>query len=110
MLKINLEKSELIVVREILNMEELVEILVCKVGILPSTYLCFPSSMLYKSSRVWKRVEERFQKRLLHGNDSISQKAKGKISLIAPYQVYGSIVYNPYKVATRLEKIRRDFL
>ena len=62
-LKINLEKSELILVGNVPNMEELAEVLGCKVGVLPTTYLGLPLGAPYKSSRIWKGVEE-FQKRL----------------------------------------------
>ena len=63
-LKINLEKSELIHVGEVPNLEEFVEILRCKVGSFPSTYLGLPLGAPSKSSRVWEGVKERFQKRL----------------------------------------------
>ena len=63
-LKINLEKSELILIRDVPNMEEVVEVLGCKVGALLNTYLGLPLGAPYKSSRIWERVEERFQKGL----------------------------------------------
>ena len=51
-LKINLEKSELILVGEVPNLEEFVEVLGCKLGSLLSTYLGLPLGAPYKSSRV----------------------------------------------------------
>ena len=51
-LKINLEKSELIPVGEVPNLEEFVEVLGCKLGYLLSTYLGLPLGAPYKSSRV----------------------------------------------------------
>ena len=63
-LKINLEKSELIPIGDVHNMEEFAKVLGCKVGTLPTIYLGLPLGAPYKSSRVWERVEERFQKRL----------------------------------------------
>ena len=56
-LKINREKSELILVGNVPNMEELAEVLGCKVGVLPTTYLGLPLGAPYKSSRIWKGVE-----------------------------------------------------
>ena len=41
-LKINVEKSELIIVGDVSNLEELVGILGCKVVALPTTYLGLP--------------------------------------------------------------------
>ena len=61
-LKINLEKSELIPIRDVPNLEELTEVLGCKVGALPTTYLGLPFGASYKSIRIWERVEEQFQK------------------------------------------------
>ena len=63
-LKINLEKSELILVEDVSNLEELVEILGCEVGSLPTTYLGLLLGAPHKSYRVWEGVEEHFQKRL----------------------------------------------
>ncbi|RVW23091.1 hypothetical protein CK203_099981 [Vitis vinifera] len=51
-LKINLEKSELILIRDVPNMEEVVEVLGCKVGALLNTYLGLPLGAPYKSSRI----------------------------------------------------------
>lgn len=47
-LKINLEKSELILVGRVPIMEELVDILGCKVGSLPSKYLGLPLGATFK--------------------------------------------------------------
>ena len=57
-LRINLEISELIPIGGVTNVKELVVVLGCKVGRLPSTYL----SLL---SGAWDMVEERFQGRLV---------------------------------------------
>ena len=48
-----------------INLEEFAEVLGCKVGSLPSTYLGLPLGAPYKSSKVWEGVEERFKKRLV---------------------------------------------
>ena len=57
-LKINLEKSELIPISEVLNLEDLVGALGCKVGALPTTYLVLSLGAPLKSSR------ERIQKKI----------------------------------------------
>ena len=57
-LKINLEKSELIPISEVLNLEDLVGALGCKVGALPTTYLVLLLGAPLKSSR------ERIQKKI----------------------------------------------
>ena len=55
-LKINLEKSELIPIRDVSNLEELVGILGCKAGALPTTYLGPPLGAPDKFYKVWDRV------------------------------------------------------
>ena len=71
-LKINLGKSELILVGDVSNLEELVGILGCKVGALPTTYLGLPLRIPHKSYRVWEGVEEC----LLCGRDNIFQRGE----------------------------------
>ncbi|RVW98185.1 hypothetical protein CK203_031912 [Vitis vinifera] len=62
-LKINMEKSELIPVGDVPNLEEFVKVLGYKVGALPTTYLGLPLGAPYKSTSDWEGVEEQFQKR-----------------------------------------------
>ncbi|KAL6327433.1 hypothetical protein AAG906_019746 [Vitis piasezkii] len=62
-LKVNLEKSELIPVGRVNDIEDLALELGCKVGGLPSSYLELPLGAPFKSEVVWDSVEERFRKR-----------------------------------------------
>ena len=57
-LKINLEKSELIPVGRVHDIEDLTLELGCKVGGLPSWYLGLPLGASFKSVAVWDGVEE----------------------------------------------------
>ena len=61
-LKINLDKSELILVGKVSNKEDLAMVVGCKVGSLPSTYLGLPLDASFKSVQAWDVMEERFQK------------------------------------------------
>ena len=63
-LRINLEKSELIPVGRVENIDDLALDFGCKVGSLPSTYLGLPLGALFKSMTVWDGVEEHFHRRL----------------------------------------------
>ena len=63
-LRINLEKSELIPVGRVDDIEDLALELGCKVGGLPSCYLGLPLGGPFKSEAFWDGVEERFQKKL----------------------------------------------
>ena len=57
-LRINLEKSELIPVGRVENIDDLAWGFGCKVGSLPSTYLGMPLGASFKSITVWDEVEE----------------------------------------------------
>ena len=61
---INLEKSELIPVGRVTNVELLAKEFGCKVGSLLSTYIGMPLGAQHKSKFVWDGVEECFKKRM----------------------------------------------
>lgn len=63
-LRIKLEKSELIPMGRVDNIDVLAWDMGCKVGRLPSTYLSLPLGALYKSVAICNQVEERFCRRL----------------------------------------------
>ncbi|RVW74517.1 hypothetical protein CK203_053804 [Vitis vinifera] len=60
-LKVNLDKTEIILVGRIDNLEELVVELGCQIGSLPS-YLGLTLGVPCKSTGVWEAVDERVQK------------------------------------------------
>ena len=80
-LKINLTKSELILVGRTENLDELGLVLGCKVGVLPTTYLGFPLGAPFNSLVAWDGVEERFHKRLVLWKIQYISKG-GKLTLI----------------------------
>ncbi|KAJ9681633.1 hypothetical protein PVL29_017839 [Vitis rotundifolia] len=113
-LKINLEKSELIPVGRVHNIEDLALELGCRVGGLPSCYLGLPLGASFKSEAVWDVVEERFRKRMAMWKRQYISKG-GRLTLIrstlSSMPIYFmSLFYLPRKVRLRLEKIQRDFL
>ncbi|RVW93640.1 putative mitochondrial protein [Vitis vinifera] len=61
-LRINLEKSELIPIRRVENMDDLAWEFGCRLGSLPTTYLGMPLGAPFKSVTVWDGVEERFRR------------------------------------------------
>ena len=63
-LKINLEKSELILMGRVHDREGLTLELGCKAGGLPSYYLGLPLRAPFNSLAMWDGVEKRFHKRL----------------------------------------------
>ncbi|RVW74831.1 hypothetical protein CK203_053869 [Vitis vinifera] len=64
-LRINLEKSELIPVGRVENIDNLALNFSYKVGSLPSTYLGFSLEALFKLVTMWDEVEKRFRRRLV---------------------------------------------
>lgn len=63
-LKVNLEKSELIPMGSVENVEELAQEFGYKVDTLPSSYLGLSLGAPYKFVSVWEGVKERFHKRI----------------------------------------------
>ena len=80
-LRINLKKSELILVGCVENVKDLVAELGCKVGSLPSSYLGLSLGAPFKSVAAWDGVEERIQKRLIMWKRQYISKG-GRITLI----------------------------
>ncbi|RVW55854.1 putative mitochondrial protein [Vitis vinifera] len=113
-LRINLEKSEIIPVGRVLNIEGLALELGCKVGGFPSSYLGMPLGAAFNSLAVWNGVEERFRRRLAMWKRQYISKG-GRLTLIrstmSSMPIYlMSLFHLPRKVRMRLEKIQRDFL
>ncbi|RVW34286.1 putative ribonuclease H protein [Vitis vinifera] len=113
-LRINLEKSEMIPVGRVLNIDGLALELGCKVGGIPSSYLGMPLGAAFNSVAVWDGVEERFRRRLAMWRRQYISKG-GRLTLIrstmSSMPIYlMSLFHLPRKVRLRLEKIQRDFL
>eukprot|EP00261_Vitis_vinifera_P037702 XP_019078945.1 PREDICTED: uncharacterized protein LOC109123490 [Vitis vinifera] len=113
-LRINLDKSEILPVGRVENLENLALEAGCKVGRLPSSYLGIPLGANHKSVAVWDGVEERFRKRLALWKRQFISKG-GRITLIrstlSSMPIYlMSLLRMPRVVSLRLEKIQRDFL
>ncbi|KAJ9705552.1 hypothetical protein PVL29_003552 [Vitis rotundifolia] len=80
-LRVNLEKSELMPIGKVENVEELAEEFDYKVGRLPSTYLGMPLGGPFKSAAFWDGIEERFRKKLAMWKRQYNSKGK-RITLI----------------------------
>ncbi|KAJ9678923.1 hypothetical protein PVL29_020968 [Vitis rotundifolia] len=113
-LRINLDKSEILPVGRVENLEVLALEVGCKVGRLPNSYLGIPLGANHKSVAVWDGVEERFRRRLALWKRNYISKG-GRITLIrstlSSMPIYlMSLLRMPRVVSLRLEKIQRDFL
>ncbi|RVW76690.1 hypothetical protein CK203_047574 [Vitis vinifera] len=80
-LRINLDKSEIIPVGEVEEIEAMAVELGCRVGSLPSHYLGLPLGAPHKASSVWDGVEERVRRRLARWKRQYISKG-GRITLI----------------------------
>ena len=63
-LRINLDKSEIIPIGVLEEIEEMAVELGCRVGSLPSHYLGLPLGAPHKASSIWDGVEEKVRRRL----------------------------------------------
>ena len=63
-LKINLGKSVLVPVGDVINLHELVEILGCSESALPLKYLGLPLGASFKDKTVWNPILEKMEQRL----------------------------------------------
>ena len=113
-LRINLEKSELIPIGRVENINDLALDFGCKVGSLPSTYLGLPLGALFKSVTMWDGVEERFRRRLAMWKRQYISKG-GRTTLIRSPLLnlpiyFMSLLCLSSLARQRLEQIQRDFL
>ena len=113
-LRISLDKSEILPVGRVENLEVLALEAGCKVGRLPSSYLGLPLGAHHKSVVVWDGVEERFRRRLAMWKRQFISNG-GRITLIrstlSSMPIYlMSLLRIPRVVSLRLEKIQRDFM
>ena len=113
-LKINLNKSEILPIGLVTNVEGLASELGCKVGSLLATYLGLPLGAKHKAQSVWDPVEERFWKRLASWKLQYISKG-GRATLIwsslSSLPIYHlSLFRAPQNVCARMERIQRQFL
>ena len=113
-LNINLEKSFLLPVGRVDDVEMLAFELGCNIGSLPTEYLGLPLGAKHKATRVWDGVEERFRRRLaLWKRQHISKGGRLTLirSVLSNMPTYLlSLFWLPKGVKLRLDKIQRDFL
>ena len=112
-LRINLAKSEIILIGEVEEVDELAVELGCRVGQLPVVYLGLPLGVSNKAVSGWDGVEEKVRRRLALWKSQYISKG-GRITLIestmASMPVYQMSLFRmPIFVARRLEKLQRDF-
>ena len=113
-LKVNLDKSEIISVGRVENVEDLALEFGCKVTTLLSSCLGLPLGARFKEVTVWDGVEERLRKRFSFWKRQYISKG-GRLTLIwstlSSMPIYRmSLFYMPRSMSLRLKRIQRDFL
>jgi hypothetical protein len=76
-LKVNLAKSSLIPVGDVVQVGSLADILGCEVASLPVKYLGLPFGASYKSTRIWDGVIEKVENRLASWKGYTSLRVEG---------------------------------
>ena len=63
-LNVNVGKSEIVPIGEVVNLNALARILCCKVGCLPMSYLGMPLGAHSKDASIWNPILEKVEKKL----------------------------------------------
>jgi len=113
-LHMNMQKSTIYPVNEVLNLEELADIMGCNIGSFPSTYLGLPLGAQHKSTEIWTGVIGKFEKRLATWQMQYLSFG-GRVTLINSVldslpTYYMALLPMPSEVIEQIDKIRRDFL
>ena len=109
-LKVNVLKTELVPIGEVDNVHALAEILGCRIGSLPMTYLGMPLGASHKSPSIWNPILEKFHRKLAGWKTLYLSKGgrltllKSTLSSLPTY--YLSLFTIPSHVANKLEKIQ----
>uniref|UniRef100_A0A2N9JAL9 Reverse transcriptase domain-containing protein n=1 Tax=Fagus sylvatica TaxID=28930 RepID=A0A2N9JAL9_FAGSY len=113
-LKINLCKSEMVSVGCVPDLENLAGIMGCKTAQLPMNYLGLPLGAKFKSKAIWDPILEKMERKLAGWKRMYLSKGgrltliKSTLSSLPTY--FLSLFPIPVKVASRIDKIQRDFL
>ena len=106
--------SEMVPIGEVNNVQALAEILGCRVGALPMTYLGMPLGAPHKPPSIWNPILEKFEWELA-GRKKLYLSKGGRLTLLkstlSNFPTYFlSLSTIPTHVANKIEKLQRDFL
>ena len=113
-LKVNVGKSEIVLVGDVRNLNALARTLCCKVGTLPMRYLRIPLGAHYKDASIWNPIIEKMEK-MLFGWKRLYLSKGGKLTLLKSTlsslpTYFLSLFTIPQAVAARIERIQRNFI
>ncbi len=113
-LRVNMHKSEMVPVGEVLDLSRLAALLSCKIGSTPLNYLGMPLGAPYKPLSMWDPILEKIKRRLAGWKKLYLSKGgrltllKSTLSSMPTY--FMSLFPIPIKVARRIELLQRNFL
>ena len=102
-LRVNLEKSKLILVGRVDIVVDLAQEFGCKISVFPSSYLSLPLGAHFKDVVVWDGVEERLWKRRYISKGGGLTLIRSTLSSMSIYFI--SLFCIPRRVRLRLEQI-----
>jgi hypothetical protein len=113
-LGVNMGKSELVSVGAVPNVSQLTDILCCRVGVLPMSYLGMPLGASFKAAAVWNPILEKIKRRLA-GWKRLYLSKSGRLTLLKSTfsslpTYFLSLFTIPKHVTERIEKFQRNFL
>ena len=84
-LGVNMGKSELVPVGEVINVPQLADILCFRTGVLPLTYLGLPLGSSFKASSIWNAILEKVERQLA-GWKKLYLSKGGRLTLLKSTQ------------------------
>ena len=109
-----MQKSEMVPIGEVDDVHALAEILGCRVGTLPMSYLGMPLGASHNSPSIWNPILEKIEWKLA-GRKKLYLSKGGRLTLLkctlsSLPTYFLSLFTIPTYVANRIEKLHRDFL
>jgi len=107
-------KSEMVPIGEVVDVHVLAEILGCRIGTLPMSYLGMPLGALHNSPSIWNPILEKIEQKLAGWKKLYLSKGghlmllKSTLSSLPTY--FLSLFTIPTHVVNKIEKLQRDFL
>ena len=113
-LKVNVHKSEMVSIKEVIDVHVLAEILGCRVGSLPMSYLGMPWGASHNSPSIWNPILEKIKQKLTKWKKLYLSKGAClmllKSTLFSLPTYFLSLFTIPTHVGNKIEKLQRDFL
>uniref|UniRef100_A0A2N9IF45 Reverse transcriptase zinc-binding domain-containing protein n=1 Tax=Fagus sylvatica TaxID=28930 RepID=A0A2N9IF45_FAGSY len=100
--RVNMTKSEMIPIGEVENLFYLADILSCRIGALPMSYLGMPLGASFKAVGVWNPIIEKVERRLA-GWQKLYLSKGGRLTLLKKIETVSLMSYTPLVVAGWLE-------